>query len=148
MNIKEYFKNLRFSPAHHLGGGDIRLTIGQQEEIETELTAMRTALSQVATNLGNGSVVSPDAGVEFMTRDLPNEVRLYCEKLRSELAAMTKERDELTTGSFDISALYQAEREKVAKLRKVANHSPNCAKALAVWKECDCGLDETLEATK
>jgi len=32
-DIKEYFKELRFNPNHHLNLGDIRLTIGQQEEI-------------------------------------------------------------------------------------------------------------------
>ena len=31
--IEEYFKKLRFDKNHHLGLGDIRLTIGQQEEI-------------------------------------------------------------------------------------------------------------------
>ena len=32
-NIREYFKQLRFDKDHHLGLGDIRLTISQQEEI-------------------------------------------------------------------------------------------------------------------
>ena len=31
--IKEYFERLRFDPNHHIGLGDIRLTIAQQEEI-------------------------------------------------------------------------------------------------------------------
>ena len=31
--IKEYFNKLRHDDKHHLGLGDIRLTIGQQEEI-------------------------------------------------------------------------------------------------------------------
>jgi len=31
--LSEYFKLLRFDKAHHLGSGDIRLTIGQQENI-------------------------------------------------------------------------------------------------------------------
>lgn len=34
--IDAYFKSLRFNPSHHLGLGDIRLTVSQQEEI-TEL---------------------------------------------------------------------------------------------------------------
>lgn len=33
IEIKEYFKKLRFDNDHHLGLGDIRLTISQQEEI-------------------------------------------------------------------------------------------------------------------
>jgi len=31
--LEEYFKKLRFDENHHLGMGDIRLTIAQQEEI-------------------------------------------------------------------------------------------------------------------
>lgn len=31
--IENYFNKLRFDKNHHLGLGDIRLTIGQQEEI-------------------------------------------------------------------------------------------------------------------
>lgn len=37
--LQDYFANLRFEQAHHLGLGDIRLTIGQQEEIIERLTA-------------------------------------------------------------------------------------------------------------
>ncbi len=36
------FRALRFDTAHHLGMGDIRLTIGQQEEIEAEISALQT----------------------------------------------------------------------------------------------------------
>ena len=32
-NLRECFKQLRFDKNHHLGLGDIRLTIAQQEEI-------------------------------------------------------------------------------------------------------------------
>ena len=35
--LDEYFKSLRFDKNHHLGLGDIRLTIGQQEEILNKL---------------------------------------------------------------------------------------------------------------
>ena len=38
------FKALRFDENHHLGLGDIRLTIGQQEEIEAEIERLRAAL--------------------------------------------------------------------------------------------------------
>jgi hypothetical protein len=33
MDIKEYFRNLRFDEKHHLGLGDIRITYAQQEDI-------------------------------------------------------------------------------------------------------------------
>lgn len=32
-DIDKYFNNLRFDKSHHLGLGDIRITIAQQEEI-------------------------------------------------------------------------------------------------------------------
>jgi hypothetical protein len=32
-DFAEYFRKLRFDPNHHLGLGDIRLTLGQQEEL-------------------------------------------------------------------------------------------------------------------
>ncbi len=33
IELEKYFKKLRFDNDHHLGSGDIRLTISQQEEI-------------------------------------------------------------------------------------------------------------------
>jgi hypothetical protein len=43
---------------------------------------LREALSKIATNLRNGSVVSPEASIEFITVDLPNEVKLVIDQLR------------------------------------------------------------------
>ena len=37
---KEWFRKLRFDKNHHLGLGDIRLTIGQQEEILSRIKAI------------------------------------------------------------------------------------------------------------
>jgi len=54
----------------------------ENEALIEENTKLRNALSQVATNLRNGSVVSPEASIEFMTVDLPNEVKLVIDKLR------------------------------------------------------------------
>ena len=31
--LEKYFLKLRFDPSHHLGLGDIRLTLGQQDEL-------------------------------------------------------------------------------------------------------------------
>jgi hypothetical protein len=31
--LHDYFRAMRFDPAHHLGLGDIRLTIGQQDDL-------------------------------------------------------------------------------------------------------------------
>lgn len=35
--LENYFKKLRFNKKYHLGLGDIRLTIGQQEKIINKL---------------------------------------------------------------------------------------------------------------
>ena len=46
MDIVEEFKRLRFLPEHHLGLGDIRITIGQQEEICAEIERLRSLEKQ------------------------------------------------------------------------------------------------------
>jgi len=45
--LKSYFKLLRFSPAFHVGSGDIRLTIGMQEQV---VDMIQDALSCEAKN--------------------------------------------------------------------------------------------------
>lgn len=61
MNIPELFKTRRHDPAFHLGLGDIRLTLSDQEDIEAafdaratdrdaELAAMRGALEEMVRN--------------------------------------------------------------------------------------------------
>lgn len=50
------------------------------EEIEAENKRLRKVISQIATNLGNGSVVSEQASIEFI-EDLPNEVKLVINEL-------------------------------------------------------------------
>jgi regulator of replication initiation timing len=54
----------------------------ENDALIKENMKLRQALSQVATNLRNGSVVSPEASIEFMTVDLPNEVKLVIDQLR------------------------------------------------------------------
>ena len=54
----------------------------ENDALIKENMKLREALSQVATNLRNGSVVSPEASIEFMTVDLPNEVKLVIDQLR------------------------------------------------------------------
>lgn len=86
----------------------------------------------------------------------------FCAQLETELAAMTESRDkwqELAAKyaqerehNANMALSYQsdlkAEREKAAKLRKFANHSTICTKAMAFWKPCDCGLEKALEETR
>jgi len=105
-----------------------------EEKLERELAAMtkerdalRQALSQIATNLGNGSVVSPDASLEFITTDLANEVKVYCESLR-------RERDEL--------------RKAGSAFHLYVRHGFVCACSGRIpgAVKCTCGLDQALAA--
>ena len=52
-------------------------------ELEKENRLLRQGCSLIASSIGNGSAASPDASVDFLTNALANEVKLYCERLRS-----------------------------------------------------------------
>jgi hypothetical protein len=52
--------------------------------LEEENKRLRKVISQIATNLGNGSVVSEQASIEFI-EELPYEVKLVCDGLRREI---------------------------------------------------------------
>lgn len=53
------------------------------EELYEENSRLRTALSKVASNLGNGSVACAEASLEFL-EEIPREVKLVCDRLRRE----------------------------------------------------------------
>lgn len=60
-SLAKYFEQLRFDEHHHLGGGDIRLTVGQQEELcylIDELYIRKPAKSKTKTShdLGGGYI--------------------------------------------------------------------------------------------
>jgi hypothetical protein len=61
----------------------------QREELKEENKVLRQALSDIATNLGNGSTVSVEASLPFI-KELPHEVKLVCDGLRKELAREQK----------------------------------------------------------
>lgn len=62
---------------------DIKVCLFEENDsLIKENMKLREALSQVATNLRNGSCVSPEASLEFLTVDLPNEVKLVIDQLR------------------------------------------------------------------
>lgn len=61
----------------------------QREELKEENRVLRQALSDIATNLGNGSAVSVEASLPFI-KELPHEVKLVCDGLRKELAREQK----------------------------------------------------------
>jgi hypothetical protein len=66
------------------------------DEQREEIKKFRLALSQIADNIGNGSVVSPEASIEFMTADLPNEVKLVCENYRREIEILKTRNEKLS----------------------------------------------------
>ena len=73
--------------------------LGTAKELETENRLLRNGCSQIAASLGNGSAASPDASVGFLTDGLANEVKLYCEWLRSKAGDVTaRPNDELSDG--------------------------------------------------
>ncbi len=47
------FHQLRHDPAHHLGLGDVRITISQQQEIEQVVTDLLAALEEIADYRGS-----------------------------------------------------------------------------------------------
>lgn len=49
--------------------------------MEEENKRLRKVINQIATNLGNGSVVSEEASIEFI-EELPKEVKLVVDGLR------------------------------------------------------------------
>ena len=53
--MKEYFRKLRFDKNHHLGLGDVRLTIGMQEELIAKNAELLDALKKI--------YLCPDAGI-------------------------------------------------------------------------------------
>ena len=53
-----------------------------------EIAALRKGLSDAATNIGNGTFAAPYASLHFLTVDLPEEIKVYCESLRNENARL------------------------------------------------------------
>jgi hypothetical protein len=76
--MEEYFRKLRFSKEHHLGLGDIRLTIAQQEELTTlhkkEVEELRTLLTY-ASRLLHNYLPTEDSLIEYYREELPKRNR-------------------------------------------------------------------------
>lgn len=62
---------------------ELNLETSRQQD---EIRRFRQAMSQVARNLGNGSDACPGASIEFLTKQVPEEVRLVCQRREQELA--------------------------------------------------------------
>jgi hypothetical protein len=73
-----WFRGLRFNEAHHLGLGDIRLSIGQQDEIAAEFALLRKAVLQLARYVTGMSALSAiaylDEDVLQLILDVDQEV--------------------------------------------------------------------------
>ena len=54
------FKELRYDPDHHLGLGDVRLTIAQQDAIDAKIERLRAALQKIA-NHNDGELLTREA---------------------------------------------------------------------------------------
>lgn len=65
--LEKYFKKLRFDQNHHLGMGDIRLTIAQQEEILEMVKADEQDVVK-AVNHWAMTTVSEDDVVKFLNQ--------------------------------------------------------------------------------
>lgn len=52
-NITEYFEKLRLDENHHLGLGDIRLTMSQQEEIISKVRALEDLIESYRAYTSN-----------------------------------------------------------------------------------------------
>lgn len=54
-------------------------------KLELENRALREGCSKIARSIGNGSAISPDASVDFLTNALADEVKLVCDDLRRQI---------------------------------------------------------------
>lgn len=66
------------------------------DEQREEIKSLRAGLSLVASNIGNGSAASPECSVEFLTVDVPLEVKLVCEKYRREIEYLKARNEKLS----------------------------------------------------
>lgn len=60
---KQRFEKMRFDPKHHLGMGDIRLTVGQQEEVLADLREWISVEDRLPENY-NSVLVYSENGTE------------------------------------------------------------------------------------
>jgi hypothetical protein len=65
------------------------------EQIE-EIKALREGLSLAASNIGNGSGASPKASLEFLTVEVPAEIKLVCENYRREIEYLKARNEKLS----------------------------------------------------
>ncbi len=78
MNLQEYFLKLRFDKSSHIGLGDIRLTLGQQDEILDAFAARPEGAQQYRDALDKAAyalfqlkrfVDMPEAAIDFCRKE-------------------------------------------------------------------------------
>lgn len=60
------------------------ITAEELNKLREENKKLREGLSLVARNIGNGSFALPDASIDFLTKEVPEEVRLVVRRLKYE----------------------------------------------------------------
>lgn len=55
------------------------------DEQKLEIKKLREGLSLVVSNIGNGAFASPECSLEFLTVEVPKEVKLVCESYRRQI---------------------------------------------------------------
>lgn len=67
--FKDYFKDLRHDKNHHLGLGDVRLTIAQQEELIAENQRLREALGEILNAASASGNLNGYEALDFIERE-------------------------------------------------------------------------------
>ena len=68
----------------------------QNEDLMVENQKLRDGLSLAASNIGNGSGASPQASLEFLTVEVPAEIKLVCENYRREINFLKARNEKLS----------------------------------------------------
>ena len=66
------------------------------KRLEEENKKLREGLSLAASNIGNGSGASPQASLEFLTVEVPAEIKLVCENYRREIKFLKDQNEKLS----------------------------------------------------
>jgi len=69
LNIGSLFEQLRFSETNHIGLGDIRLTIGQQEDIVRKIHEFENRIKQVCSYIAYEIQNNPNDSISDIFND-------------------------------------------------------------------------------
>ena len=116
MDIGQYFHDLRHDPDHHIGLGDIRLTIAQQDDIADEIDRLRAELDAVAEAIGTDRFLDPPDGGSVPLAEQARRMRI---DLNGKITAVQIIRDSLALHSQgDILAAIENLKARVRELEE------------------------------